>query len=241
MFKSGILMVLLLTAALLAACGLIPISITGSGNVVTLEESITGFDKVDGSHGFKVEVSQGDTFRVLIRVDDNIVEHLEVAKKGDTLKIGLKPNRDYRSKYAILEAEVTMPTLVGLDLSSGSQATITGFKSTEDFDADLSSGSQLRGDIEAGNANFDLSSDSELTLSGSAQDIKLDVSSGSQADLRDFFVVDADVEASSSSTVAVNANGRLNVDASSRSNVTYIGDPALGNIDTSSGASVERE
>jgi hypothetical protein len=31
------------------------------------------------------------------------------------------------------------------------------------------------------------------------------------------------------------------VDASSNSNVTYVGDPTLGNIDTSSGASVERE
>jgi hypothetical protein len=78
-------------------------------------------------------------------------------------------------------------------------------------------------------------------LSGSAQDVKLDASSGSQADLRDFSVQDADVEASSGSTVRVNASGRLDVDASSNSSVTYVGDPTLGNIDTSSGASVEPE
>jgi hypothetical protein len=239
MFKIRILVIPLLAVALLTACQ--TVSITGSGDLVTQEEAISGFDRVEISHDFNVDISQGEPFRVVVRVDDNVVEHVEVTKKGDTLSIGLKPRRDYRLENTTLEAEVTMPILAGLDLSSGSQVTITGFKSTEDFDADMSSGSQLRGDIETGNANLDLSSDSELTLSGSAQDLKLDASSGSQADLRDFSVLDADVEASSGSTVRVNASGRLDVDASSNSNVTYVGDPTLGNIDTSSGASVERE
>ena len=75
-----------------------------------------------------------------------------------------------------------MPELTGLDLSGGSHATITGFTSTEDFDTDLSGGSHLRGDIEAGNVRFDASGGSHLTLIGSAQDLKLDGSGGSQID-----------------------------------------------------------
>ena len=66
-------------------------TIRGSGNVVTQEEAITGFDSLDVSHGFQVDVRQGDTFGVVIRVDDNLVEHLRVLKQGSTLKIGLKP------------------------------------------------------------------------------------------------------------------------------------------------------
>ena len=48
MFKSRIL-VLFLAVVLLAGCSLTDrkLSITGSGNVVTREENITGFDKVD--------------------------------------------------------------------------------------------------------------------------------------------------------------------------------------------------
>jgi hypothetical protein len=37
----------------------------------------------------------------------------------------------------------------------------------------------------------------------------------------------------------VNASGRLDVDASSGSKVYYLGDPTLGEIDTSSGSIVE--
>jgi hypothetical protein len=238
MFKHRI-PILLVVAALLAGCG--TVSITGSGNVVTQEEAITGFDRVDASQGFQVDVSKGDTFRVVIRVDDNVVEHLEVAKKGDTLRIGLKQNRSYRLKNVTLEAEVTMPALVRLDLSGGSHATLTGFASTEDFNADLSGGSHLRGDIEAGDANFDLSGGSHLTLGGSAQDLRLDASGGGQIDLGNFPVVDANVELSGGGRATVNPSGRLDVDASGGSHVTYVGNPTLGDIDTSGGASVERE
>ena len=68
MYKSKIV-VLFLAAVLLAGCGLR--TITGSGDLVTQEEAITGFDKLDISHGFDVDVSQGDAFSVVIRVDDS--------------------------------------------------------------------------------------------------------------------------------------------------------------------------
>jgi hypothetical protein len=80
-----------------------------------------------------------------------------------------------------------------------------------------------------------------MTLSGSAQDLKLDASSGGQIDLGDFSVVNANVDMSSGGTSKVNVSGTLDANASSGSHVTYVGNPTLGDIDTSSGGSVERE
>jgi hypothetical protein len=236
MFKL-IMLFALLMMVLLSGC--VPVTLTGSGNVVTQEESITGFDKVDISHSFEVNISQGESFSVVIRVDDNLVEHLQVVKQGSTLKIGLKPNRDYTTRNATMEAEVTMPELIGLDLSGASHANITGFKSTEDLSVDLSSASSLHGDIETGDISIDLSSSSEMTLTGSGGDATIDVSSSSELDLSEFAVVNARVDASSASSATVNASGRLDVDASSTSNVYYLGEPTMGEIDTSGGSSVE--
>ena len=50
--------VLVLLVALLAGCTLAPI--TGSGKIVTREETSTGFDKLDVSHGFEVDVRQAE-------------------------------------------------------------------------------------------------------------------------------------------------------------------------------------
>ena len=235
MFKLIMLFVLIMTV-LLSGC--VPVTLTDSGNVVTQEESITDFDKVGISHSFGVNISQGESFSVVMRVDDNLVEHLQVVKQGSTLKIGLNPNRNYTIRNATMEAEVTMPELTGLDLSGASHANITGFKFTKDLSVDLSGSSSLQGDIDAEDISIDLSSSSEMTLTGVGGDATIDISSSSELDLSEFPVVNARVKASSASTVTVNASGRLDVDASSASNVYYLGSPTLGEIDTSGGASV---
>jgi len=119
-----------------------PESITGSGNVITREEAITGFEEVEVSQGFEVDIQQGEPFSVVLRVDDNLVEHLKVVKQGDTLLIGLETNRNY--PQATLQAEVTMPVLTSLKLKTGSQATASGsgtdltIEASEGSDADLS-------------------------------------------------------------------------------------------------------
>jgi hypothetical protein len=247
--KKCILFTLIVVVPLLSACAGIPgigdvvpvpgEEIRGSGNVVTQDFDLTGFDKVDVSHAFTVDTSQGDTFSVVVSIDDNLVEYLRVEKSGSTLKIGLAPNRDYASTHAT--AEVTMPELTRLELSGASHGTISGFTSTKALAVDLSGASSLHGDIEAGDARFEVSGASDVTLSGSGQDANIDASGASDVDLADFAVADANVEASGASTVTVNGSGTLNVDASSASAVYYLGNPTLGTIDTSSGASVERK
>ena len=151
----------ILATILLIGCA--QVTITGSGNVVTQEEALTGFDKLDVSGSFNVDVMQGENFRVVVRVDDNLVEHLDIVKQGSTLKIGLKPNRIYNIRNATMEAEVTMPELVGLDLSGSSEANISGFESTKSLVVDLSGNSELFGDIQAGDARFNLSGNSSVT------------------------------------------------------------------------------
>ncbi len=195
---------------------------TGSGDIVTSEESFTGFDELDLSDGFKVEVRQADSFRVVIRIDDNLERYVQVAQRGGTLQIGLKTIRPISLVGVTLEADVTMPELTGLKLSSGSHCTASGLESTKGLDIDLSSGSHA-------------------TLSGSAGDLTVDASSGSQAKLSELSVANARINASSGSQVTVNVTGRLDADASSGSKVYYLGSPTLGNINESSGSSVSQQ
>ena len=227
----------ILATILLIGCA--QVTITGSGNVVTQEEALSGFDKVDISQSFDVVITQGENFRVVIRVDDNLVEHLDVVKQGSTLKIGLKPNRNYIIRNATMEAEVTMPELVGLELSGNSDANLSGFESTKSLAVDLSGNSDLLGDIQAGDSGFDVSGSSSVRLTGSAGDVTIDASGSSEVDLTDFPASDGTVDTSGSSTVTVNLSGRLDADASGSSDIYYSGDPELGEIDTSGSSSIQ--
>jgi len=240
LFTLGIGLVVLVTSL---GCGLIPRvrTITGSGNVVTREEPITDFDRVDVSHAFHVDISQGDTFSVVVRVDDNLVEHLEVVKRGETLKIGLEPGLTPSMQDATMEAEVTMPEMVGLELSGASHVAVTGFESTEPLDVNLSGASRLRGEIDAGDATFDASGASRVMLNGSARNVSVEGSGASQIDLSDYSVADAKVKLSGASAATVNASGTLDVDASGASDVYYLGSPTMGDIEMSGASSVKRK
>jgi hypothetical protein len=229
--------IIVLATILLMGCA--QVSITGSWNVLTREETITSFDQVDISQSFNVDITQGEDFRVVIRVDDNVVEYLDVIKQGSTLKIGLDPGNSYTIVNATMEAEVTMPELVGLDLSGSSVANLSGFESTKSLVVDLSGNSSLLGDIQAGDSRFDVSGNSSVTISGSGGDLTVDASGSSDVDLADFPGSDGAVDASGSSTVTVNLSGRLDADASGSSDIYYLGDPELGSFETSGSSNIQ--
>jgi hypothetical protein len=217
------------------------ISLTGSGNVITLEKDYTDFDGVAVSHSFKVDIRQGEAFSVVIRIDDNLEKYLEVIKEDGTLKIGFKPDRSYDIGEVTTEAAVTMPELTGVSLSFISHGTVTGFSSTQALDVNVSGVSSLSGDIEAGDASFNISGGSQVTLNGSAEDVSINASGSSELDLTMFPADDADVHTSGSSQVTVHASGRLDAEASGSSRIYYLGDPTLGRTHTSGSASIERK
>jgi len=211
----------------------------GSGIVVTEEFDLSGFDQVEVSSAFDVQISQADQFSVVVRVDDNVKQYLDVVKQGSTLRIGLKPFSSSAVSAMTLEAEVTMPELTGLELSGASDVSVGDFKSTQPLYVEVSGASSLRGDIEAGGVRFDVSGASDVKLSGSGGDLVMDVSGAGKADLADFQVGDASIEASGASSATVNVSGRLDVEASGASRVRYRGSPTLGSVNSSGGASIE--
>ena len=173
--KTTLAIILLILVALTAACSQVT---TGSGETVTQEMDITGFDKLDISQGFNEQVNQGSDFSVLISIDDNLVEFLQVEKVGDMLNIGLEQNRIFTT--VTLQAEVTMPSLTGLEVSGGSDVTFSGdgddifVAASGGSDADLASFSVV-------NACIDASGDSDVTINTS-ETLNVDASGGSTSD-----------------------------------------------------------
>lgn len=232
----AVLVVILFTLGLSVGCGIV---VTGSGNLVTETFDFSDFTKVEAHNGFQVELTKSSTFSVEITVDDNVKEHLEVTKSGDTLRIRLTGFRNYSS--VTLEARITMPDIYGINLSGGSRVDITGFSSSHDFSAALSGGSRLEGNVTTGDAECDLSGGSRVTLAGSAEDLVVKGSGGSQLDLEAFSVDKADVNLSGGSRATVNVAGTLNVNLSGGSKVFYIGEPKVGNIALSGGSSLSQK
>ncbi len=107
------------------ACGVLSDNIKGSGNVMTQQMPISGFTKVEAGNSFKITITRADKFNVTVKTDDNLVEHLDVKKLGDTLVIRLKHGTSARN--ATLEAGVSVPELTGIKLTGAAQGIVRGF------------------------------------------------------------------------------------------------------------------
>lgn len=230
---------LLVLSCALTGCGIMSQSITGSGRTIPKAYPLTHFSRVTAGHAFVVDLVQGSEYSVTVTLDDNLVDYLDVHTSGSTLHLGLQPHVNLRK--ATLHARIVLPQLDQMDLSGAARATLSGFNSQGPLKLRLSGASQLRGDIQNGDADFGLSGASHLTLRGRAGALKLDASGASHADLGDYPSARTDVDASGATTIVVNVSADLNAEASGASSVHYLGQPTAVSARASGASSVARK
>jgi Putative auto-transporter adhesin, head GIN domain len=201
----------------------------------------TDFTQVEVSSAFQVTITESETYSIKVTAGERIFDRIQVNKTGETLKIGTLPITVFLGSFDA-KAEITMPALNKLDLSGATQATVSGFSTTESFAATVTGASSLElTDVKFGDVNIQLSGASHMVAAGTGNNLAADVSGASNLDLTSFRVNDANVNVSGASHATVNLDGRLDVDASGMSSLEYIGDPTLGTINTSGGSSVNKK
>jgi hypothetical protein len=240
------IIIIVLVAAVAVLCTLLvlnlrgwPGALIGSGNLETEEYAFTNFTEVEISSAFEFEIEQSSSYSINVTADDNVIAHVQVTQEGHTLKIGL--GRILWLGAITLKASVTMPELSSLTVSGASRGTVSGFSSTDDLDIAVSGASRVTGDITAGDVAFDISGASTIQLEGSANDMVADVSGASRFNLDDFTVNNGDIDFSGASSGTINLDGKLDADLSGASRLWYLGEPTMGNIDTSGASTISKK
>jgi hypothetical protein len=206
----------------------------------TQEYSNTGFTALDVGSAFQVNVKQGDTYSIKITAGEKIFDQIQVTQSDDTLKIEVTPGLFIGIFDA--KAEITMPALDELALSGATRGAMDGFNGSSHFTTRVSGASQLdMTNTQVGDINIQLSGASRLTGQGSGGNLVCEVSGASNMELENFSTNDANVNLSGASHGVVNADGTLTVNASGASSLQYVGNPTLGNINTSGASAVNRK
>ena len=233
--------------------------LVGSANVVTEEIGLSDFSSVKAGNAFEVEITQSSSYKVEITTDEYVqvsrtgeneyeqqltFDYIQVSEANQTLTIRLEPGYDYLSVHLLrpltLRARITMPDIYGLDFSGATRGTVEGFSLSHELSLILSGASYLDiADVSAGDIQISLSGASKLDGKGSGSDLFTTVSGASHLDLSDFTIHNADVFLSGASWATVNLDGRLDADLSGASHLRYIGEPTLGDIQTSGDSRIE--
>lgn len=179
--------------------------------------SYSGFSKVDASAGVEVVVAQGAFDVQAETTEGQGFDNLIVEVKGDTLRISRKSQMwDFGGpRYRVT---VSAPAYSEFEVSSGASLTANSLR----LDA-----------VEVG-----VSSGASVHIAGTCTTLDLDMSSGASFSGEDLRCETAKVDASSGASAHAFAARSAKGQASSGASVSFSGNPAELERDTSSGGSV---
>ncbi len=251
------LTVLLAAAVMAMVLGTACTFVVGAGQDVTTDYNFKDFSKLDISHGFNVQITASSAYKVSVTVPENIVKYLDVEQNGDTVRIGLQ-NNAYSNIHP--QAVVTMPDLRGCSLSGGSLGTVSGFQSSNPLDLhssggsrfdlnmtagqtriDVSGGGRIEGQLNFTDVTANLSGGSRWETTGTGNNLtRLVASGGSQALLPAVALQSAGIELSGGSRADLTVNGKLSLELSGGSKLTYGGNPQIETISISGGSNISK-
>ncbi len=163
--------------------------LVGSGRYASRDFALDGFAGIQASGGFQVTVTGGDTSKVSVTADDNILDIISVKKQGTTLILSVVQDKYSSLRTTKLDVAVTLPQLESVQLNGGCTLQVVGTapRSTilvidanggsnidlRSIAADrvavsLNGGSQATVNAET-NLDYDLNGGSQLRYTGSAR------------------------------------------------------------------------
>jgi len=230
------LIILLMTAIVLPGCSRAGSAMNGSGKTIDQNIDIADFNSLNVKGEFELEISQAQYFTVTLITDENLINRVLISLERKTLKLGIEaPASFFPTKLKVI---INMPAILGLNLSGGARAYVSGFKSASDFSLFLAEGSSVSGTLEANTAKLNLSDASQADLHGTAAKLELECKGGSKLDLENFVLTNARVNLTEASEATLNVNGRFDVILNDTSKIYYLGNPVISNTSISGGSTM---
>lgn len=210
-------------------------SVTGNGHVNKVTRNVDSFDGVKASAGINVYLFQGDEEKVVVEADDNLLECIKTEVKGSTLHCYIDCNVHFSSKMNVY---VNYKKLNKLDASSGADIYGETPIKTGTIDIGVSSGADIKVEVDANDIYCDVSSGSDATIKGNGSHFRGRASSGADIKAGDLKVATCEASASSAGNIKITVTESIDANASSGGDITYYGDPQKEIINESSGGDV---
>jgi hypothetical protein len=204
--------------------------IEGSGPSKTVGRDLGGktFNSVEISAPVDAHITVGGSPSLSFDGYANIIPYLRTEVRNNVLRIYVDEITDIDANKNVI-ANITIPSLTGLDLSGSSDAIVTGPINVPEFSLDVSGASTIDlQELHVQNFNGDMSGSTKLILrSGEINNGSYDVSGSGEISAFGVTQQTASLDLSGSGEAEVNVASKLKVEVSGAGNVRYKGHPAI--------------
>lgn len=230
-----------------------------SGTETSEMRNVGKFTGIAASAGVKVNFTQSANQKVKVETDPGMLQYIVTKVENENLKIYIDSKGKNNLKIRKILVSVDAPHLQTIKTSSGASFSTLNTVKENSFDISAQSGSNLNADLEASaninaettsgaamkinieTANFVFSgnSGSSTVIVGKANKANFEMSSAATCNAQNMITQNVLVEATSGSSVKVNAAKSLKSETSSGASVRYTGNPTNVKADNSSGGSTK--
>lgn len=220
--------------------------VIGSGNIVSKDFDVSGFDHVRLEGSADVYIEQGSTESLSIEADDNIIPVLDVSVRNNELVLSIKEgysvNPSRSITYHLTVQDISDLSLIGsgnfyvgpiesneLSVSvPGSGDIIIDELTADSISIDLAgSGSITLEDISVKTVDTSVKGSGDIKLAGTANTQTVKVSGSGNYLAGDLETSTADIDVQGSADVTVWANDELEVAVTGSADVQYYGKPNI--------------
>jgi hypothetical protein len=209
-----------------AVLGVRSTAITGSGNLVTQDFDLTGFETIDAGSNFKVTVRRGDAFSVEVTSDDNVADILKVTSGRGKLTLGVKPGA-YSMNNVTMKAEVTLPALTAVMGRDNAVVTFERFEPGR-FTLNLAGNAIAEGEVHTGKLDLVADGNGQARLSGTADNLDLRGKGNAILTLGELAAKQAYVDMNNNAMATVEASQSLDYTLNGNAGLAYSGGAKLG-------------
>lgn len=254
-----LLLILLLVLPALACrtLSINPVSVQGSGKIVTQTVDVSNFDRVTLQGSGDVYIEQGQTESLSIEADDNILPLLENKVSGSELTLSTKPNQSINPSKKIVY-RITVKDLAGISLNGSGRFFVSPVKS-DAMDVSLfgsgdinmedvatgklsmklfGSGSIAIATVSATTVESSVSGSGDIKLAGKADSQNVSFSGSGSYQAGDLETASAVVNIPGSADVTVWTTDELNANINGSGTVSYYGKPTVNQTGNGSGKMV---
>ena len=209
-FRLSLPVALCLLPATSACSFMSGVTLAGSGVSETDERQVDTFSEVESLGSIDLSIRVGEQIAVVVRGDDNLLEHIITDVSGDRLTVSMK-NGSY-STNAPLEVDITLPALTELELIGSGDAQIQGLRG-----GDLTLVVQGSGDVVA---------------TGQVEHLQARISGSGDMALRELRAQTVHAKVHGSGDMEVHAEEKLTASVHGSGEIDYWGDPKERDVDS---------
>ena len=216
---------------------LLPILITISygDDRITETRAVSDFSEVQLGGSGKVYLTQGDTEKLIVEAQSDVMPFIETEVRGNNLYLGVKKYRNWGHTGQI-NYYLTMKDISRLKIS-GSGDIICEKMDTDDLKLQISGSGDIElQKVQAGKIASHISGSGECSIDGQANYQDISISGSGEYSAADVKSKKVDISVSGSGDVTVWAIDKLDVSISGSGRVGYYGRPAVNSRSSGSGS-----